>query len=180
MTANRVPPLIAGPRLQMRAATLDDAPFILSLRLDPEKKRHLGATSGALDDQVAWMKRIAAEPDHRYLIVETADDQPIGTLRLLVEPDDHFGAHSMIIADDAPTGAAREVALMVYRFALEQGLEGGRFETRLENVRAQRFFERIGAVAVGDDSDSRHYRISVEGMRRFVAEWEADPADGPP
>jgi len=169
MAGNRVPPLLVGEGLRMRAATAADAPFILSLRLDPGKNRHLGPTGADLAQQVAWMERMERVPDHRYFIVESEAGGPIGTLRLQIGADGHFGAHSLILAEGAPRGAAMEVARIVYDFALCRGLAGGRFETRTDNLRARLYFERIGARLVTDDERHCHYEVTAEGMRRFLA-----------
>ena len=169
-TASRLPRLIATDRLRLRAATTDDAGFILSLRLDPERNQHLAPTGPDLDAQVAWMKADSTRPNRSYYVIEDPQGAPLGAIRLIVEDDARFGAHSLIVATDAPPGTAVEVAVLVYGFALHSNLAGGRFFTRQANERAWRFFEKIGAVHVGNEGDERHYEVTVDIMRDFIGD----------
>jgi len=169
-TESRLPGLIATDRLRLRAATTDDAAFILSLRLDPERNQHLAPTGPDLDAQIAWMKEDSKRPNRSYYVIEDPDGTPFGAIRLVVEDDARFGAHSMIVATDAPPGTAVEVAVLVYGFALHSDLLGGRFFTRQANERAWRFFEKIGAVHVGNDDGQRHYEVTPEIMRNFIGD----------
>ena len=60
--------------------------------------------------------------------------------------------------------------MLVYGFALHSSLAGGRFFTRQANERAWRFFEKIGAVHVGNEGDERHYEVTVDIMRDFIGD----------
>ena len=170
MTGSMLPRLIATDRLRLRAATTDDAAFILSLRLDPDRNRHLAPTGPDLDAQIAWMEEDAKRPNGSYYVIEDPQGEPVGAIRLVVEDDAHFAAHSLIVSTEAPRGAAMEVAVLVYGFALKSDLRGGRFFTRQANERAWRFFEKVGAVHVRDEDGQRHYEVSVEIMRDFIAD----------
>jgi RimJ/RimL family protein N-acetyltransferase len=172
MTGSMLPRLIATDRLRLRAATPDDAGFILSLRLDPGRNQHLAPTKPDLDAQVAWMKEDSKRPNRSYYLIEDPRGEALGAIRLVVEDDGHFAAHSLIVSTDAPPGTAMEVAVLVYGFALKSNLAGGRFFTRHANERAWRFFEKVGAVHVRDDTDQRHYEVTVEIMRDFVGDLE--------
>jgi RimJ/RimL family protein N-acetyltransferase len=168
--ASPLPRLIATDRLRLRAATTDDAAFILSLRLDPERNQHLAPTRPNLDAQIAWMEEDSKRPNQTYYVIEEPSGEPAGAIRLDLEADARFAAHSLIVATDAPRGAAMEVALLVYGFALKSNLLGGRFFTRQANERAWRFFEKVGAVHARDEDDERFYEVSYETMREFVGE----------
>ena len=177
MTASLLPRLIATDRLRLRAATTDDASFILSLRLDPDRNQHLAPTGPNLEAQIAWMEQDAARPDRNYYVIENIEGERLGAIRLIVEDDARFGAHSMIVATDAPRDTAVEVAVLVYGFALKSNLTGGRFFTRQANERAWRFFEKIGAIHVGNEDDQRHYEVTVEIMSDFVGDLDRVKVD---
>lgn len=170
MSEAALPRLISTDRLRLREATTDDATFILSLRLDPERNQHLAPTRPDVEAQIAWMEKDSKRPNQSYYVIEEPGGEPVGVIRLVVEPDARFAAHSLIVSTDAPRGAAREVAVLVYGFALNWNLVGGRFFTRQANERAWRFFEKVGAVHVRDEDGQRFYEVSVEIMRDFVGE----------
>jgi RimJ/RimL family protein N-acetyltransferase len=172
MTASRLPRLIANDRLRLRAATTDDAAYILSLRLDPNRNQHLAPTGPDLSAQIAWMEEDSKRPNRSYYVIEDPAGEAHGAIRLMVEDDARFAAHSMIVSTDAPRGAAVEVAVLVYGFSLKSGLVGGRFFTRQANERAWHFFEKVGAVHVGNEDDERHYEVTAEIMRDFVGDVE--------
>lgn len=170
MTGSTLPRLIATERLRLRSATVEDAAFILSLRLDPGRNRYLAPTGPDLDAQIAWMEADSERPNRTYYVIETSAGEAVGAIRMVVEDDDWFAAHSLIVSEGAPPGSAIEVARLVYGFALQTGLGGGRFFTRQDNERAWRFFEKVGAVHVGDEGDQRLYQVSVGTMRDFVGD----------
>lgn len=87
MTASLLPRLVATDRLRLRAATHDDAAFILSLRLDPSRNQHLAPTKPDLDAQVIWMKQDAKRANRSYYLIEGPGGEPVGAIRLVVEDD---------------------------------------------------------------------------------------------
>jgi len=46
---------LIGKNLHMRPVTVDDAQFILDLRLDPDLNKYLNKTSPSLKNQIEWI-----------------------------------------------------------------------------------------------------------------------------
>lgn len=157
--ANRV----KGKTLVFRNAEVKDASFILSLRLDSRKARHLNQTSSELECQIEWLKNYAEKSDQAYFIIENQVGVPLGTVRLYDSQGDSFCWGSWILVADAPSTAAIESALMVYTYACEYlGFKTTHFDVRKGNERVWRFHERFGAVRVFESDLDYFYKIENE------------------
>lgn len=164
-TIRPVPRLI-GKTLEMHDAREQDAAFILSLRTDPEKSRHLSSVSARLEDQRDWLRRYARGQGQAYFIIRHAG-QPIGTVRLYDGRGDSFCWGSWILTDSRPRQAAVESALMVYAFALDHlGFARTHFDVRAGNARVRAFHARMGAVQMGQDGEDVLYEIDPDALRR--------------
>src|SRR5687767_6513053 len=72
---------ITGRTIALRNATLEDAEFIVELRANQSKNKHLGRPV-SVDDQIAYLQRYDASDDQAYFIVESLEHRPLGTVRL--------------------------------------------------------------------------------------------------
>ena len=155
----RRPALVRGPRLSFRDACPDDAAFILSLRLDPEKNAHLSATSPDLAQQSQWLTAYQSDPKQLYFIIEY-EGRTVGTVRLYDQRGDSFSWGSWILSADAPKSAAVESTLMVYRVGLELGFNAAHFDVRKANEKVWQYHERLGAKRVSETDIDYIYSIS--------------------
>ena len=73
---------VTGANLVLRNATVADAEFIFSLRIDPIKRRYLASSPPELAEQVAWLRRYEAAGDEAYFVVSDRAGASIGCLRL--------------------------------------------------------------------------------------------------
>lgn len=110
---------IRGKTLVLRNAVVADAAFILSLRTNPQKTRHLSKVSDDLDAQVAWLISYEERDAEAYFIIEDVHGVPLGTVRIYDAQGYSFCWGSWILLENAPSSAAIESALMVYAYALE-------------------------------------------------------------
>lgn len=156
--------LVIGKTLIFRDATTSDAPFILSLRTDSNKARHISHTSSDINKQVSWLDDYACKDDQAYFIIENQVGESLGTVRLYDPQGDSFCWGSWIVKDGAPQSAAIESALMVYAYAIDHlGFRAAHFDVRKDNESVWRFHERFGAERVGEDEQQQYlYRISFE------------------
>lgn len=148
------PSLVKGPNLTFRNAVPDDAEFILSLRLDPNKNEHLSKTSPDLTKQREWLSSYS----DLYFIIET--NQPIGTVRLYDQRGTSFSWGSWILSDAAPRSAAIESTMMVYDIGLDMGFCSSHFEVRKGNEKVWRYHERLGAERVGETEADYLYKFT--------------------
>lgn len=176
--ALRKPQRVIGQRLQFRDATIDDAAFILSLRLDAEKGRYLSPTSSDLTEQRRWLSSYAADPSQAYFIIETLDHRLIGTVRLYDVVGGSFSWGSWILAEDAPRSSAVESTMMVYSLGLACGFTAAHFEVRQDNVRVWEYHERLSAERIRQDDDNFYYSISETAIRAFLARYSSRTPNG--
>ncbi|WP_051237326.1 GNAT family N-acetyltransferase [Ottowia thiooxydans] len=167
---------ITGHKLRLRNAGEDAASFIFNLRQDPQRNRHMSATSPKLEDQRQWLARYAADESQAYFVIEALRDvgQPaasdssprslLGTVRLYDAQDDSFCWGSWMLVPGAPPFAAIESALMVYRYALDLGFRAAHFEVQQGNFAVCRFHENFGAVRVGEEAGQIQYTLNHERM----------------
>lgn len=170
---------IEGHRLRLRNATEADAAFIFGLRHDPERNRHMSATSPLLEDQRNWLVRYAADGSQAYFIIESAaGHEPLGTVRLYDAKGDSFCWGSWMLVPGAPPFAAIESALVVYCYALELGFKAAHFEVQEGNVAVSRFHENFGAVRVGRENRQIQYTLSHERMLESLRRYRRFLPDG--
>ncbi len=163
MTRPILPARIRGRAIDLRLVELDDAAFILGLRLDPRLGRFLSATPTTLDQQQAWLAEYKAR-EHQgleyYFIVENKQGQPCGTVRLYDFRDRSFSWGSWIIRPGCSPRASVDSALLVYRCGFEElGFAESHFEVRKDNARVVAFHLRCGAQIVAEDERNYYFRL---------------------
>ncbi|KQU74863.1 MULTISPECIES: GNAT family N-acetyltransferase [unclassified Rhizobacter] len=163
---------IQGRTLNFRDARIEDAEFILSLRNDPAKSRHISATSSELSQQVAWLERYAQNDSEAYFVMTDAADNALGTVRLYDARGRSFCWGSWILAPHAPASAAIESALMVYAYALDTlGFSSAHFTVNVDNERVCAFHERFGAERIEQDVHEISYGLSEASIRASMQRY---------
>jgi RimJ/RimL family protein N-acetyltransferase len=175
-------PEVCGPNLRFRLATEADAEFILSLRLDPAKNRHLSPVAADVEAQRQYI-RDQAQSDRfgvtgqLYFIIE-AQGRPVGTIRLYGVRGTSFSWGSWILTDDAPKSAAVESTCMVYRLGLFQGFCAAHFEVHKANEKVWQYHERFGARRVGETDRAYLYQIDkgeiLAALNRYASRGEIE------
>jgi RimJ/RimL family protein N-acetyltransferase len=173
----RKPRALTGARLRFRDASVEDAEFILSLRLDPVKNAHLSKTLDDLDAQRAWLHRYASDDGQAYFII-THDEAAIGTIRVYDVRETSFSWGSWILTDGAPRSSAVESTLMIYAFGLACNFAQSHFEVRRANEKVWQYHERCGAVRVGEDQQDYFYEIDEQAMRALLARYSSRIPNG--
>lgn len=172
---------IVGKSLAFRDASVSDADFIYSLRVDEEKSRHLSKVSDGVDAQVRWLENYASKTGEAYFIIEGQDpgSAALGTVRLYDAQGDSFCWGSWVLAKGAPANAAIESALMVYAYALEHlGFRNAHFQVHRGNESVWKFHERFGAVRHAEDDIQFHYTLAYEDIVASMARYRRFLNDG--
>lgn len=165
------PGLVLGQQLVFREAGTADADFILQLRTDPVKGRHLSATENDLAAQRDWLQACARDHGQLYFIIEDRAGERCGTVRLYDVRQDSFCWGSWILKDGCPSSYALESALMVYAFALGLGFRRAHFSVRRDNESVWKFHERFGAERCGEDGEDLFFDIGPEAIERSMARY---------
>ena len=156
---------IIGRTLVFRDVTTADADFILALRINEHKGKHLSSTNPELNKQIAWLEAYACKTNEAYFIIENKDSEKLGTVRLYDQQDNSFCWGSWILKDGVPQSAAIESALMVYSYAIDHlGFRQAHFDVRKGNENVWRFHERFGAMRVGETEHDYLYQITMEAI----------------
>jgi len=160
---------IRGKTLVLRNAVVTDAAFILSLRTNPQKSRHLSKVSDDLVAQEAWLIGYEMRDIEAYFIIEDVHGIPLGSVRIYDAQGDSFCWGSWILLENAPSSAAIESALIVYAYALESlGFQSAHFQVQKANERVWRFHERFGAERTAENEVQYEYRLSNANIKSSI------------
>lgn len=145
-------PYVRGKSIFLREVVDDDAEFILQLRTDPQKGKHLSATSFDLDSQKKFIRNYSKSlTDFYFLICDWKWDR-LGTIRIYDIKGKSFCWGSWIIAGGAPKSTAIESALLLYDFAFfSLHYQKSHFDVRKDNERVVSFHEKFGAKITSED-----------------------------
>lgn len=144
-------PLARGKSIYLREVHTEDAQFILDLRTDPDKGRHLSHTVPDLRKQQDFILQYQMGREDFYFVICDWLDVPLGTVRIYDIHEDSFCWGSWILADHAPSTAAIESALLIYDFAFfALHYKCSHFDVRKENRKVIDFHLRFGAKIVGE------------------------------
>jgi RimJ/RimL family protein N-acetyltransferase len=170
---------VMGKTLALRDVHTDDAAFILALRTDASKARHLSSVGDDLEVQRRWIDAYCKRRNEAYFIIESLSGQALGTVRLYDDQGDSFCWGSWILVDGAPASAAIESALMVYAYALDHlGFRRAHFQVRRANERVWSFHERFGARRVAETDIELHYEIAGDAIRASMQRYRRYLPDG--
>jgi len=169
-------PYVRGKTIFLREVTIDDAEFIIKLRTDPEKNKHLSVTTSDVDKQKSFITNYLRSETDYYFIISDWDRRPLGTIRIYDIHDDSFCWGSWILSKDAPAKAAIESALLIYDFAFfSLHYTKSHFDVRKENQRVVDFHKRFGACIVSEDHQNFFFEYTPdtyltvrEKYRRYI------------
>jgi RimJ/RimL family protein N-acetyltransferase len=163
---------IKGHHLVLRDAGVADARFIVDLRTDATKSKYISSTSPDVQQQVGWLERYQQDASQIYFIIEDAQQQPVGTVRIYDQRGSSFCWGSWIMKAGTPSSYAIESALMVYHYALGLGFDAAHFEVNKGNESVWKFHERFGAVRVDENAEEFHYEITLEHIQRSLKKYQ--------
>lgn len=155
---------VDGRKTRLRLVELEDADFLLALRMDPEKNSYLSAVENDLGKQIEWLhdyKKREKQGAEYYFIIEDLEGTPFGSLRLYDFIGVSFCWGSWILNDDRPSYMAVESALMVYEHAFYTlNFNNCHFDVRKENTKVIAFHERFGAKVTSEDDLNFYFNYS--------------------
>ena len=164
---------IRGKSLGFRDACVQDAAFILALRTNEQKSRHLSKVSADLQNQKDWLLAYQARKNEAYFVIENLERDKLGMVRIYDAQGESFCWGSWILSNDAPSTAAIESALMVYAYAMGTlGFSMAHFQVNKANERVWKFHERFGAIRRAEDADQFHYVLSGQAIAVSMKRYE--------
>lgn len=158
--------LITGKNINLRTAEVEDASFILELRMQTHKTQFLSQVDNNLQNQQAWLKRYKEKEQaglEYYFVIESKQAEKLGLVRVYDLQADSFCWGSWLIKDNAPKTTAIESALLVYEFGFGRlGYKQAHFDVRKGNERVIAFHKRFGAQVVSEDELNFYFNYPLE------------------
>jgi len=164
--------LTSAKHVALRHVELNDAEFIVSLRKDPKKNKHLSSFSGGVEDQKEWISKYKEREKtkkEKYFVIVSQDEDgaelKYGVVRIYDYRDDSFCWGSWILKDNVPSYTAIESALLVYiKGFYELGFSKSHFDVRKENDKVNTFHLKMGASFVSEDELNNYYTFTKEAF----------------
>jgi RimJ/RimL family protein N-acetyltransferase len=159
--------------VRLRLIEVEDAEFVLGLRLDGRYNQFLSAVKPDLNAQKQWIvayKQEESAGKQFYFIIERLDGVPCGTVRVYDIRDDSFCWGSWILNESKTRYAAIESAFLVYEFGFNDlGFTKSHFDVMKKNERVISFHKKMGAIETGEDEFNIYFEIthpSVEAAKK--------------
>jgi RimJ/RimL family protein N-acetyltransferase len=150
---------IIGKNVDLREVEVNDAAFILSLRLDQDLNQHISKVENDLTKQEDWIKQYKLNNQEYYFIIQNKKKEPVGTVRIYDIKEDRFCWGSWIVKPEARLYASFESAVLLYQYAFfNLGFNHTFFDVRKENQKVINFHLRFGAIQV-DENDQDIFMI---------------------
>ncbi|WOV90656.1 MAG: GNAT family N-acetyltransferase [Candidatus Zeuxoniibacter abyssi] len=179
-----------GLTVSFRFVEVDDAEYILSLRLNPESNRYISPTVPSVEKQREWLasykEQELVEMEYCYIITNNNDDTPCGVIQLYNFNNGIFEWGSLILDDNKTPSAAIEAAFFIYSVAFDLlGFDKSHFTVHKENVRTVIFQKRLGARIIGEQQtqigaehlfefDKNDWLLAQQKFKKFMpAPYEA-------
>lgn len=149
--------LIQGKNIDLCSVVVEDAQFILSLRLDPSLNRYLSPVEDNIEKQKTWLEKSIADKNEYYFIVKNKNDFSVGTIRIYNIKGDDFCWGSWIISPEHRKYASFESIFLLFNFAFSKlNFRETNFDVRKDNKKALDFYLRFGAV-ITDETDIDYF-----------------------
>lgn len=169
--------LLESKSIRLRYVEVDDAAFILKLRLDERYNLFLSSVNANLQAQKDWISGYKGDEKsgkQYYFIIELLDGTPCGTIRVYDLNEESFCWGSWILNENKTRYAALESAFLVYKFGFEKlGYSKSHFEVMKANSKVISFHEKMGAKKLFEDADNIYFNITsadVESARKKLAD----------
>lgn len=163
---------VQGKSIFLRNVQLEDAPFILSLRLDPHKSRYVSPVDPDVEKQRTWIGQYLASQGQAYFIICDLAGEALGTVRIYDAVGESFSWGSWMMKQGAPAAAAIESAGLVYRLATEVwGFRAAHFQVHRANTSVVAFHEKFGAQRVWETDGEIGYSIGLDAIGQSLRRY---------
>lgn len=172
---------VLGKSIVLRNVQVQDAEFILSLRLDPQKGGYLSPVEADVEKQREWIRTYLRSKGQAYFLICDLAMRPLGTVRLYDAIGESFSWGSWILKKGAPRVAAVESAVLVYWLATRHWkFRASHFQVRLDNASVLAFHEKFGAERVTQTTEEVEIQLRIgpaqieRSLRRYARHLPAE------
>lgn len=154
---------IQGKNINLRLARVDDAEFILSLRLQQHKSQYLSSVENDLAKQQAWLQNYQQKEQQGaeyYFVIESKQHENLGLVRVYALQPNSFCWGSWLIKDGAPVTTAIESMIMVYNFGFEALKKDiARIDVRNRNKKVIAIHKGFGAKVISKSEQDTFFEL---------------------
>lgn len=159
---------VFGSNLYLREIEEEDADFVINLRVDPVKKKHLSVVSSNLKDQVNWIKQYKTKRDQAYFIVSDNQGNRLGCVRIYDPIKFSYCWGSWLMVSGLSPLVSIESVLLIYAYGRYLGFEDARLTVRQDNRFVWNFHEKFSSAELSSQTDlDRFYivrRVNIEKL----------------
>jgi len=155
---------VIGRNINLRTVTIEDAEFVLSLRMDSDRNKFISNVDNDICKQVEWIESYKIRESKKieyYFVIENKTREQLGVVRLYDFVNESFCWGSWIIKKGSPPYASIESALLVYELSFYHLLfDSSHFDVRKENIKVIDFHIRFGAKIISDDELNYYFKYN--------------------
>ena len=160
-------PYVIGKSIYFREISLDDAEFVMQLRLDTVKNKFISPTENDITQQKQYIENYFSD------VCNKQTDFPIGTIRIYDIQNDSFCWGSWILSEQAPVAAAIESALLIYDFAFfSLHYKKSHFDVRKQNSSVLAFHKRFGAIVTHENELDYFFQYDMQTYLQTRKKYE--------
>ncbi len=157
--------MLSDNDLVLRLVELDDAEFILSLRLDQKRAQFLNETDSSVEKQKEWIreyKKREAKAQEFYFLIEK-DYMSYGTIRIYKITDKTCYWGSWITKPTSPRGFGKRALTLVLKFIFDElKKEKVFFSVELDNKAGKKLYLELGSKLINEDEKEITYSLTKD------------------
>lgn len=154
---------LCGKYVNLREITIDDAEFILSLRLQEKKAKYLNKITNDIESQVNYIKKYLLLSDEWYFISEDKKGNKLGAIRIYDLKKDSFSFGSWVMKDGISLQEVFETDFLTRMYGFDVlGYNKNHFEVRKDNEKVWKYHQFLGAKRTGETETCYLYEVSKD------------------
>ena len=160
--------------LKVRELRVDDADYILKLRLNKSYSKYISKVNDDIEVQrkyiIKYLSDNAKERTSFYFILENSTTgKCCGTVRIYNFNEDVFEWGSWILDKNKSPSAAMETAILIYEFAFNVlGFDRSEFEVNKSNKKVVSYHIKSGAEIIREDEVNLYFLMRKEIGLQFT------------
>jgi hypothetical protein len=153
--------------LKFRLVTENDAAFILGLRTNPLKSKHISPTDNDVDKQKVWIreyKKREEAGDEFYFVITDEDSMDFATYRIYnkTESTIEVGSFISIPSYKKPVNVVKVDIIMKTFVFDELGYNSLCFEVRKENTSVIEYHKKYHPKIIGEDNLNLYFLLEKD------------------
>jgi RimJ/RimL family protein N-acetyltransferase len=166
---------IQGKNIFFRSVNVDDAEFILSLRLDGSLNKFINKVPPSIEQQKSWINKQRNREGDYYFLIQDKDRNAIGTISVydINFEKKTFNWGRWILKPNAPIYAMIESTLLVYHYAFKTlELCKALSDVRLGNYKVINFHLSYGSKIYKIDEQNAYYTFESSQFQYLINKYK--------